>query len=84
MDKTEKSLVERSTGFAVDIKATINRLGLTDKQAANYLGVPVFTLRKWLTGERAPGAATHKLIEVLGMLEAMAPAIHESLLKGTK
>lgn len=84
MTNIKKPAVERSTGFAVDIKATIERLGLSEKQAADYLGVPVFTLRKWLTGERAPGAATHKLIEVLGMLEAMAPAIHESLLKGTK
>ena len=84
MTNIKKPAVERSMGFAVDIKATIDRLGLNDKQAADYLGVPVFTLRKWLTGERAPGAATHKLIEVLGMLEALAPAIHESLLKGTK
>jgi DNA-binding transcriptional regulator YiaG len=84
MSNIKKPAVERSNGFAVDIKATIERLGLSEKQAADYLGVPVFTLRKWLTGERAPGAATHKLIEVLGMLEAMAPAIHESLLKGTK
>ena len=80
MTNIKKSPVERSTGFAVDIKATIDRLGLTDKQAADYFGVPVFTLRKWLTGERAPGAATHRLIEVLGMLEALAPELHQSLL----
>ena len=67
-------------GFATQIKDTIERLGLTDKQAAEYLGVPVFTLRKWLTGEREPGAATHRLIEVLGMLEALAPELHQSLL----
>ena len=84
MTNIKKSPVERSTGFAVDIKATIDRLGLTDKQAADYFGVPVFTLRKWLTGERAPGAATHRLVEILGMLEALAPALHQSLLKGTK
>lgn len=70
----------KKPAFAVDIKATIDRLKLTEKQAADYLGVPVFTLRKWLTGERAPSAATRKLIEVMGMLEAMAPAIHVSLL----
>ena len=80
MTNTKKPPVERSTGFAVDIKATIDRLGLTDKQAADYFGVPVFTLRKWLSGEREPGAATHRLIEVLGMLEALAPELHQSLL----
>jgi DNA-binding transcriptional regulator YiaG len=80
MTNIKKQPVERSTGFAEQIKSTIERLQLTDNQAADYLGVPVFTLRKWLTGEREPGAATHKLIEVLGMLEALAPALHESLL----
>jgi DNA-binding transcriptional regulator YiaG len=80
MTNTKKQPVERSTGFATQIKDTIDRLGLTDKQAAEYLGVPVFTLRKWLTGERAPGAATHRLVEVLGMLEALAPELHQSLL----
>jgi DNA-binding transcriptional regulator YiaG len=80
MINIKKTLVERSTGFAVDIKATIERLELSEKQASDYFGVPVPTLRKWLTGERAPGAATHRLVEVLGMLEALAPAIHQSLL----
>jgi DNA-binding transcriptional regulator YiaG len=80
MTNIKKAAVDRSTGFAAHIKATIDRLKLTDNQAAEYLGVPVFTLRKWLSGEREPGAATHRLIEVLGMLEALAPAIHQSLL----
>jgi DNA-binding transcriptional regulator YiaG len=76
--------VDRSNGFATHIRNTIERLGLTDNQAADYFGVPVHTLRKWLNGERAPGAATHKLVEILGLIEALAPAIHDSLLKGTK
>jgi DNA-binding transcriptional regulator YiaG len=85
MTNIKKPPVERSTGFAERIKSTIERLQLTDNQAADYLGVPVFTLRKWLTGEREPSAATYRLVEVLGMLEALAPALHESLLpKGKK
>ena len=76
--------LDRSNGFAVDIRNTIDRLGLTDNQAANYFGVPLHTLRKWLNGERAPGAATQKLLDVLGLIEALAPAIHDSLMKGTK
>ena len=85
MTNIKKQLVERSTSFAEQIKATIERLQLTDNQAADYLGVPVHTLRKWLSGEREPGAATHRLIEVLGMIEALTPAIHQSLLhKGKK
>jgi DNA-binding transcriptional regulator YiaG len=84
MTDTQNPPVDRSNGFAAHIRNTIERLGLTDNQAADYFGVPVFTLRKWLTGERAPGAATHKLVEILGLIEAMAPALHDSLLKGTK
>jgi DNA-binding transcriptional regulator YiaG len=84
MTDTQNPPVDRSNGFAAHIRNTIERLELTDNQAADYFGVPLFTLRKWLNGERAPGAATHRLVEVLGMLEAMAPAIHDSLLKGTK
>lgn len=84
MDNIKKPAVDRSTGFSVQIKSTIDRLKLTDNQAADYLGVPVHTLRKWLTGEREPSAATYRLIEVLGMLEALAPAIHQSLLPRCK
>jgi DNA-binding transcriptional regulator YiaG len=84
MDKTKKPLIERSNGFAERIKTTIERLSLNEKQASEYFGVPVFTLRKWCTGEREPGAATHRLIEVLGMIEALAPSMHQSLLPGDK
>lgn len=84
MNTIENPILDRSNGFAAHIRNTIERLGLTDNQAADYFGVPLHTLRKWLNGERAPGAATHKLVEILGLIEALAPAIHESLLKGTK
>jgi DNA-binding transcriptional regulator YiaG len=80
MTNIKKSLVERSTGFSERIKATIERLGLSEKQASDYFGVPVPTLRKWCNAEREPGAATHRLIEILGMIEALAPSIHQSLL----
>ncbi len=53
--------------------ALIDRHKLTDTQAAGLLGVPVFTLRKWINGTRSPGAAAVRLVEVLGMLEALAP-----------
>jgi DNA-binding transcriptional regulator YiaG len=80
MDNAEKTLISRSSGFAERIRATIERLGLSEKQASDYFGVPVPTLRKWCNAEREPSAATHRLIEILGMIEALAPAIHQSLL----
>ena len=58
----------------------MTRLDLTEGQAAAYFGVPVFTYRKWVSGERAPSAAVVRLIDVLGMVEAMAPGLHAALM----
>lgn len=66
--------------FAARVRDTMHRLNLDEREAADYLGVPVFTLRKWTTGERQPGAAVLRLFEVLGMVEALAPALHASFL----
>jgi hypothetical protein len=62
------------------IRQTANRLSLDESQAAEYFGVPVFTVRKWRTGEREPGAAVARLLDVLGLVEALAPALHGSFL----
>jgi hypothetical protein len=53
----------------------MGRRGLSETRAADLLGVPVFTLRKWTAGQRAPNAAAVRLLEVLGMLDALAPAL---------
>ena len=66
--------------FAVRVRETVDRLNLDEPRAAAYFGVPVFTLRKWTTGEREPGAAVIRLLDVLGTLEALAPALHDSFL----
>ena len=62
------------------IKDTITRLCLTDTHAAHYLGVPVTTFRNWVTGQRAPGAAVMRLLEVLGTIEVMNPVLHAALM----
>jgi hypothetical protein len=62
------------------VRQTVDRLNLDEGQAAAYFGVPVYTVRKWLTGEREPGAAVTRLLEVLGMIEALAPDLHHSFL----
>ena len=66
--------------FAARVRDTMHRLNLSEPQAADYLGVPVFTLRKWATGERQPGAAVIRLLDVLGMVEALAPNLHQTFL----
>lgn len=69
-----------SDSFAAQLSDTLNRLHLDEEGAAHYLGVPVHTVRKWLTGERVPGSAVTRLVQVLGIIEAMAPDLHASLL----
>jgi hypothetical protein len=66
-------------GFAQDLADLIARRGLDEPRAAGLLGVPVFTLRKWIAGTRAPSAAAVRLLDVLGTLEAIAPAVLDSL-----
>ena len=66
--------------LAERVRQTLERLHLDDTRGAAYLGVPVFTVRKWITGEREPGAAVARLLDVLGLVEALAPALHGSFL----
>ena len=61
----------------VDLMA---RLSLTEGQAAVYFGVPVFTFRKWASGERSLSAGVLRLIEIMGLVEALAPGLHQALL----
>ena len=65
--------------FAARVRDTMHRLNLDEREAAYYFGVPVFTLRKWCSGEREPGAAVLRLFDVLGMVEALAPGLHAAL-----
>lgn len=60
---------------------TMNRHNMDQHAMARYLGVPLSTLRKWLYGERTPGGATIRLLEVLAMLETLAPTLHDSLIE---
>jgi DNA-binding transcriptional regulator YiaG len=66
--------------FVAALAALVTRHQLTEAQAAALLGVPVFTLRKWQAGTRAPSAAAVRLVEVLDMLNALAPALLGALI----
>lgn len=65
--------------FKTDLLALIERQALTDTRAAGLLGVPVYTLRKWTAGQRAPSAAAHRLLDVLMTLEALVPDVLAAL-----
>ena len=66
--------------FAPALASLIQRHQLTEARAAGLLGVPVSTLRKWTTGTRAPSAAAVRLVEVLDMVGALAPALLSGLI----
>lgn len=68
------------------LQALQARLCLTAPALAAYLGVPVPTVRKWLSGTREPPASVARLLEVLGLVEALVPELHANLIKrsGTK
>lgn len=65
--------------FTAALLALMHRRTLDESRAAGLLGVPVYTLKKWTTGTRAPSAAAVRLLDVLCTLEALAPAVFDAL-----
>jgi DNA-binding transcriptional regulator YiaG len=75
-----ESKAPQNPQFMAALAALVARHQLTEAQAAGLMGVPVFTLRKWSNGTRAPNAAAVRLLEVLDMLNAFAPALLAGLI----
>jgi len=71
---TEDPTIER-------IRALMARTGWTALATARYLGVPHNTLGSWITGKRRPSRAVKRLLDVLGIVEALSPSVHEALMK---
>jgi hypothetical protein len=69
-----------AAAFRDHLVAFMGRRGLDDSRAAALLGVPVFTLKKWAAGTRAPNAAAVRLLDVFCTLEALAPGLLDSFL----
>ena len=63
-----------------EFAALMTRLSLDEPRAAAYLGVPLYTFHKWVTGERTPNASVLRLVDVLGTIEVLAPALHDSFI----
>lgn len=61
-------------------KALEARLSLSQQSAADYLGVTIHAYRKWRNGSRAPESSAVRLLEVLGMVETLAPDLHAAML----
>ncbi len=62
-----------------NLKEWRERLGLTTPQMARYVGVSYFTWKSWENGSRKPNKAGERLVQVLQMVEVMAPTVHDTL-----
>lgn len=66
--------------IGVRISALMERKNFTQERMALYLGVPTATLVNWIKGRRQPGPSVARLLDVLGTIEVLAPAVHNSLM----
>lgn len=57
----------------------VTALDMSLPDASKHLGVPIHTLRKWISGERAPNASAIRLIEVMGLVKTLCPDVHKHL-----
>lgn len=73
MDKQQAPTVAR-------IEALMERHKWNQAQAAAYLGIPPGTLGNWLQGTRKPPSMVARLLDVLGMVEALAAPLHATML----
>ena len=80
MRKSTDSQIYPPADYSMRLKTTQNRLKTSRQGLADYYGVPVQTLNKWIDGTRTPSSAAAKLIETLEMIETLAPEIHEFML----
>lgn len=55
------------------------RMHLDELQAAGLMGVPVHTWRKWTTGQRQASASAYRVLDLLAMMEALAPDLLAAL-----
>jgi len=63
------------------IKQLKTRLKMSNTQLGEYLGVSAHLIRKIITCERSISPILARLIYTLGVVETLAPSVHESLIK---
>ena len=56
------------------------RLKMSSTQLADYLGVPVPTVRHWLNGTREMPPVAVRLLDVLATVETFNPDLHASFI----
>ena len=68
----------------IELKQWQADLGLSEAAMAQYIGVPVHTLRGWIKGTRKPDAAPLRLVAVLQLIEQRAPVLHLDLIHDSR
>ena len=68
----------------IELKQWQADLGLSELAMAQYIGVPVHTLRGWIKGTRKPDAAPLRLVAVLQLIETRAPVLHADLINDAR
>ena len=66
------------------LKQWQSNLGMSELAMAQYIGVPVHTLRGWIKGTRALQAAPLRLMHLLQMIETRAPVLHLDLINDAR
>jgi len=56
------------------------RLALDETRAAGLMGVPVHTWRKWSTGQRQASASAYRVLDLIALMETMAPDMLAALI----
>lgn len=67
--------------FLWSLDSRIDRLKLTHREAARYLGVSPDTVSAWLAGRRKPDAAALRLLVILDTVERRLPELHAAMLR---
>ena len=63
------------------IRALMVRKGWGQNETARQLGIPPGTMGNWMQGTKKPSAVVGRLIEVMGLVEALAPHLYTAILK---
>ena len=84
--KPKRAPTRQATPTVPQLEMLTLRLGygLSAAAMARYMGVPVFTYRKWEAGTREPNASVLRLLEVLRLISDHAPKLHNQLIQEAK
>lgn len=69
---------------AARIRALMTKKGWSQNETARFLGVPTGTMGNWMQGTKKPSAVVGRLLDVLGVVEMLAPHIYVNLMPAKK